>query len=175
VIGSSALGTHSGKAALDGEEVIIASHGKAQVKLVPCVSSTGLKRPESLVGVQLDLTSAQADAAFREDVSPQAGAANLRNGSTSLSAGWDRQLVSQLGWRGGWCCAGEHQRSVQAVQNPFATDSDSSPARAAAARPTDPAADPPTLARLLTRPQLVAGPPWSSLHLVSRLALTGLP
>jgi prevent-host-death family protein len=30
------------KAALAGEEVIIASHGKAQVKLVPCVSAAGL-------------------------------------------------------------------------------------------------------------------------------------
>jgi len=91
---------------LHGEEVIIASHGKAQVKLLPCVFSTGLKRPDSLVGVSLDLTSAQVDAA------------------ACLLAG---------------------------------------PA-------TDPAADPPTLARLFTRPLLVAGPPWSSLLLVSRLA-----
>ncbi len=33
------------KAALAGEEVIIASHGKAQVKLVPCASAAGLKEP----------------------------------------------------------------------------------------------------------------------------------
>ena len=32
------------KAALAGEELIIASHGKAQVKLVPCASAAGLKR-----------------------------------------------------------------------------------------------------------------------------------
>lgn len=31
------------KAALAGEEVIIASHGKAQVKLVPCAIARGLK------------------------------------------------------------------------------------------------------------------------------------
>ena len=33
------------KAALAGEEVIIASHGKDQVKLVPCTAATGLQRP----------------------------------------------------------------------------------------------------------------------------------
>ena len=36
------------KAALAGEEVIIASHGKAQVKLVPCAPDEGLKRPGAL-------------------------------------------------------------------------------------------------------------------------------
>ncbi|MFM9087041.1 MAG: hypothetical protein ACKOPT_02645 [Cyanobium sp.] len=32
------------KAALCGEEVIIASHGKAQVKLEPCAAAAGLKQ-----------------------------------------------------------------------------------------------------------------------------------
>lgn len=59
------------KAALDGEEVIIASHGKAQVKLVPCSSSSGLTHPGSLVGVSHELTPAQVDAAFSEDVDEQ--------------------------------------------------------------------------------------------------------
>jgi prevent-host-death family protein len=39
------------KAALAGEEVIIASHGKAQVKLVPCASAAGLKRLGALAAV----------------------------------------------------------------------------------------------------------------------------
>ena len=59
------------KAALAGEEVIIASHGKAQVKLVPCASSVGLKSPGALVGVSLEITPAQVDAAFCEDVEEQ--------------------------------------------------------------------------------------------------------
>ena len=59
------------KAALEGEEVIIASHGKAQVKLVPCGSSSGLTHPGSLVGDLPGLTSSQVDAAFREDVDEQ--------------------------------------------------------------------------------------------------------
>lgn len=48
------------KAALAGEEVIIASHGKAQVKLVPCTPRAGLKRPGALAG----LSSGMVDAAF---------------------------------------------------------------------------------------------------------------
>jgi len=59
------------KAALDGEEVIIASHGKARVKLVPCGSSSGLTHPGSLVGDLVGLTSSQVDAAFSEDVDEQ--------------------------------------------------------------------------------------------------------
>jgi antitoxin (DNA-binding transcriptional repressor) of toxin-antitoxin stability system len=55
------------KAALEGEEVIIASHSKAQVKLVPCSSSSGLTHPGSMVGV----TSSQMAAAFSEDVDEQ--------------------------------------------------------------------------------------------------------
>jgi prevent-host-death family protein len=58
------------KAALAGEEVIIASHGKAQVKLVPCASAAGLKRPGALVGASpdFDLTPALLDDAFSEAV-----------------------------------------------------------------------------------------------------------
>lgn len=52
------------KAALAGEEVIIASHGKPQVKLVPCVARTGLSSPGGLSAVRPDLDSAQLDAAF---------------------------------------------------------------------------------------------------------------
>lgn len=56
------------KAALAGEEVIIASHGKAQVKLVPCMSAPGLKGQGALVGASPALTPAQLDAAFSEAV-----------------------------------------------------------------------------------------------------------
>jgi len=57
--------------------VIIASHGKAQVKIVPCVFSTGLKRPESLVGVSLDLPSAQVEAPACLLAGPAAGPASV--------------------------------------------------------------------------------------------------
>jgi prevent-host-death family protein len=56
------------KAALAGEDVIIASHGKAQVKLVPCASDVGLKRPGALVGASPDLSPARVDGAFSEAV-----------------------------------------------------------------------------------------------------------
>ncbi len=56
------------KAALAGEEVIIASHGKAQVRLVPCTSGAGLKRPGALLGASPDLTPVQVDAGFCEAV-----------------------------------------------------------------------------------------------------------
>ena len=52
------------KAALAGEEVIIASHGKAQVKLVPCTASTGLKRPGALAAASPALVPAHVDADF---------------------------------------------------------------------------------------------------------------
>lgn len=52
------------KAALAGEEVIIASHGKAQVKLVPCVPAAGLRQPGALAG----LSPACVDEAFSEAV-----------------------------------------------------------------------------------------------------------
>ena len=52
------------KAALAGEEVIIASHGKAQVKLVPCASAAGLRQPGALAGVPRE----RMDEAFSEAV-----------------------------------------------------------------------------------------------------------
>ncbi|MBD1193151.1 MAG: type II toxin-antitoxin system prevent-host-death family antitoxin [Vulcanococcus sp. Clear-D1] len=36
------------KAAIAGQEVVIASHGKAQVKLVPLAAESGLRHPGSL-------------------------------------------------------------------------------------------------------------------------------
>ena len=48
------------KAALAGEEVIIASHGKAQVKLVPCAPDAGLKRPGALSGTAVDAAFGEA-------------------------------------------------------------------------------------------------------------------
>ncbi|MFO7630213.1 MAG: type II toxin-antitoxin system Phd/YefM family antitoxin [Prochlorococcaceae cyanobacterium] len=66
------------KAALAGEEVIIASHGKAQVRLVPCLSAAGLKRPGALAAASPDLVPAQVDAAFSEAVDQQV--AQLFNG-----------------------------------------------------------------------------------------------
>lgn len=59
------------KAALAGEEVIIASHGKAQVRLVPCPSAAGLKRPGALAAASPDLVPDQVDAAFSEAVDQQ--------------------------------------------------------------------------------------------------------
>ncbi len=64
------------KAALAGEEVIIASHGKAQVKLVPCTSAAGLKEPGGLAA--LSLQASQVDEAFGEAVDQQV--AQLFNG-----------------------------------------------------------------------------------------------
>lgn len=52
------------KAALAGEEVIIASHGKPQVKLVACESAAGLRQPGALAGALPALTREQLDAAF---------------------------------------------------------------------------------------------------------------
>jgi len=57
------------KAALAGEDVIIASHGKAQVKLVPCAAAAGLKQPGGLSA--LSSNTAQLDAAFSEAVDQQ--------------------------------------------------------------------------------------------------------
>jgi prevent-host-death family protein len=54
------------KAALDGQEVIIASHGKAQVRLVPCVSGLGLQSPGALARDPVLLSSVQLDEAFSE-------------------------------------------------------------------------------------------------------------
>jgi prevent-host-death family protein len=57
------------KAALAGEDVIIASHGKAQVKLVPCAAAAGLKQPGGLSA--LSSNTAHLDAAFSEAVDQQ--------------------------------------------------------------------------------------------------------
>ena len=59
------------KAALAGEEVIIASHGKAQVKLVPCASAAGLKQLGALAAASPELLASQVDAAFGEAVDQQ--------------------------------------------------------------------------------------------------------
>jgi prevent-host-death family protein len=59
------------KAALAGEEVIIASHGSPQVKLVPCASADGLKRPGALAAALPDGLAASVDAAFSEAVDQQ--------------------------------------------------------------------------------------------------------
>jgi prevent-host-death family protein len=59
------------KAALAGEEVIIASHGKAQVKLVPCTAATGLQRPGALAAALPALVPAHVDAGFSEAVDQQ--------------------------------------------------------------------------------------------------------
>lgn len=57
------------KAAMAGEEVIIASHGIAQVRLVPCAAAaSGLKRPGALAAASPDLLLAHVDAAFSEAV-----------------------------------------------------------------------------------------------------------
>ncbi len=59
------------KAALAGEEVIIASHGSPQVKLVPCAAGEGLKRPGALAAALPDGWAACVDAAFSEAVDQQ--------------------------------------------------------------------------------------------------------
>ena len=56
------------KAAVAGEEVIIASHGEAQVRLVPCAASPGLQR----WGVWAD-RPVDVDAAFGEQVDDEVG------------------------------------------------------------------------------------------------------
>jgi prevent-host-death family protein len=59
------------KAALAGEEVIIASHGNPQVKWVPCAASDGLKLPGALAASVPDGLAARVDAAFSEAVDQQ--------------------------------------------------------------------------------------------------------
>ena len=56
------------KAALAGEEVIIASHGNPQVKLVPCAAADGLKRPGALAAAVPDGLAFRVYAAFSEAV-----------------------------------------------------------------------------------------------------------
>lgn len=64
------------KAALDGEEVIIASHGKAQVKLVACSSAVGLRHPGALLSAMAAAADQgkpghQLDEAFSESTDQQ--------------------------------------------------------------------------------------------------------
>ncbi len=59
------------KAVLAGEDVIIASHGKAQAMLVPCASAAGLKQLGALAATSPVLLANQADAAFAEAVDQQ--------------------------------------------------------------------------------------------------------
>lgn len=62
------------KAALAGEEVIIASHGKPQVKLVPCASTAGLQRPGALAGLSTELVDAAFSGAVEQEVALLMGA-----------------------------------------------------------------------------------------------------
>jgi prevent-host-death family protein len=59
------------KAALAGEEVIIASHGNPQVRLVPCAAPEGLQRPGALTAAVPEGLAARVDAAFSEAVDQQ--------------------------------------------------------------------------------------------------------
>ena len=52
------------KAALSGEEVIIASHGKPQVRLVPCSETKGLRNFGLLAGEFGHQADLNTDAAF---------------------------------------------------------------------------------------------------------------
>ena len=54
------------KAAIAGEEVVIASHGKAQVKLVPLTAEAGLQQPGSLRAAMPHPEA--CDAAFSDSV-----------------------------------------------------------------------------------------------------------
>ena len=56
------------KAAVSGEEVIIASNGHAQVRLTPCTASPGLRHWGTLAGQFVDV-----DAAFSEQVDTEVG------------------------------------------------------------------------------------------------------
>jgi prevent-host-death family protein len=64
------------KAAIAGEEVVIASHGKAQVKLVPLAAPSGLREPGSLRAAMPQ--PGACDAAFSDSV--EAGVSALMNG-----------------------------------------------------------------------------------------------
>ena len=60
------------KAAIAGEEVVIASHGKAQVKLVPLAAESGLHQPGSLRGAMPHPDP--CDAAFSDSVEAEVSA-----------------------------------------------------------------------------------------------------
>ena len=59
------------KAALAGEDVVIASHGRAQVKLVPIATESGLNSPGSLKAALQAESSQELDAAFSDAVDAQ--------------------------------------------------------------------------------------------------------
>lgn len=59
------------KAALAGEEVIIASHGNPQVMLVPSAAAEGLKRPGAQSAALPDGLAVRVEAAFGEAVDQQ--------------------------------------------------------------------------------------------------------
>ena len=56
------------KAAVSGEEVIIASNGHAQVRLIPCTASPGLRHWGTLAGQFVDV-----DSGFSEQVDTEVG------------------------------------------------------------------------------------------------------
>jgi prevent-host-death family protein len=60
------------KDALAGEEVIIASHGKAQVRLVPCAAEAGLRRRGALAS-STPIAADELEEAFSEAVEQQVG------------------------------------------------------------------------------------------------------
>jgi len=64
------------KAAIAGEEVVIASHGQAQVKLVPLTAEAGLRQPGSLRAALSN--PAACDDAFSDSV--DAEVSGLMNG-----------------------------------------------------------------------------------------------
>ena len=55
------------KAAIAGEDVVIASHGQPQVRLVPCRAAPGLRQWGVWAGQAIDV-----DAAFSEEADAQA-------------------------------------------------------------------------------------------------------
>ena len=59
------------KAALAGEDVVIASHGRAQVKLVPIATESGLNSPGSLKATLPSASSQELDAGFSDAVDAQ--------------------------------------------------------------------------------------------------------
>ncbi|MCP9886696.1 type II toxin-antitoxin system prevent-host-death family antitoxin [Cyanobium sp. ATX 6A2] len=62
------------KAAVAGEEVIIASHGEPQVRLVPCAAAPpGLKHFGALAAAHSELEPAAIDAAFSPAAEAEVG------------------------------------------------------------------------------------------------------
>lgn len=61
------------KAAVAGEEVIIASHGEPQVRLVPCAAAPGLKHFGALAAAHSELELAGLDSAFSPAAEAEVG------------------------------------------------------------------------------------------------------